>query len=107
MAPSRLPRHSRLRVGGSPHGCGITEASQFEVPLGEYESWIAANGIEVLFLDQNYQFEELTTLRRNGTRIVGRFVWEHFAAEHVDGALEAYDLIYSMTRAEQAPTSSP
>ncbi len=80
---------------------GITEASAFEVPLAEYEAWIADNGIEVLFCDQNYQFDELATLRRGGTRIVGRFVWEHFAAEHVTGAQEAYDLIYSMTRAEQ------
>jgi glycosyltransferase involved in cell wall biosynthesis len=80
---------------------GITEASNFEVPLGEYESWISDNGIEAVFCDQNYQFEELATLRRNGTRVVGRFVWEHFTGEHVDGALEAYDLIYSMTLAEQ------
>jgi glycosyltransferase involved in cell wall biosynthesis len=80
---------------------GITEASGFEVPLAEYERWVADNAIEVLLCDQNYQFAELAALRREGTRIVGRFVWEHFAEEHVAGALEAYDLVYSMTRAEQ------
>jgi 1,2-diacylglycerol 3-alpha-glucosyltransferase len=29
-------------------------------------------------------------------------VWEHFSSEHVDGAREAYDVVYSLTRAEQA-----
>jgi 1,2-diacylglycerol 3-alpha-glucosyltransferase len=33
--------------------------------------------------------------------VAGRFVWEHFAEDHLAGALDAYDLIYSMTRAEQ------
>lgn len=80
---------------------GITEASAFEVPLREYEAWVETSGVEVVFCDQNYQLEELAALRRSGIRTVGRFVWEHFAEEHVPGALEAYDLIYSMTRAEQ------
>jgi 1,2-diacylglycerol 3-alpha-glucosyltransferase len=80
---------------------GITEASAFEVPLAEYERWVADNSIDAVFCDQNYQFTELAALRRAGTRIAGRFVWEHFAEQHVRGALEAYDLVYSMTRAEQ------
>jgi 1,2-diacylglycerol 3-alpha-glucosyltransferase len=80
---------------------GITEASAFEVPLAEYEAWIDANAIEAVFCDQNYQFDELAALRRRGVRVAGRFVWEHFAEEHVAGAREGYDLVYSMTRAEQ------
>jgi glycosyltransferase involved in cell wall biosynthesis len=80
---------------------GITEASAFEVPLVEYEEWVEANGIEALFCDQNYQFAALAALRRRGVRVAGRFVWEHFAQQHVAGAREAYDLVYSMTRAEQ------
>jgi 1,2-diacylglycerol 3-alpha-glucosyltransferase len=80
---------------------GITEASAFEVPLAEYEGWVEANGIEAVFCDQNYQFAELSALRRQGIRVAGRFVWEHFAEQHVAGALEAYDLIYSMTLAER------
>jgi 1,2-diacylglycerol 3-alpha-glucosyltransferase len=79
----------------------ITEASAFDVPLAEYERWVADNSIEAVFCDQNYQFAELAALRRNGLRLAGRFVWEHFTHEHVPGALEAYDLIYAMTRAEQ------
>ncbi|MGH2962644.1 MAG: glycosyltransferase family 4 protein [Solirubrobacterales bacterium] len=79
----------------------ITEASAFEVPLAEYERWIAENSIEAIFCDQNYQFSELATLRREGMKVAGRFVWEHFARQHVEGARQAYDLVYSMTRAEQ------
>jgi 1,2-diacylglycerol 3-alpha-glucosyltransferase len=80
----------------------VTEASAFDVPAAEYESWVTDNGIEVIFCDQNYQFAELAALRRRGVRTVGRFVWEHFAFEHVAGAREAFDVVYSLTRAEQA-----
>ena len=34
-------------------------------------------------------------------RTIGRFVWEHFTAEHVAGAREAFDVVYSLTHAEQ------
>jgi 1,2-diacylglycerol 3-alpha-glucosyltransferase len=80
----------------------VTEASAYDVPASEYEHWIAANQIEAILCDQNYQFAELASLRRRGVRTIGRFVWEHFAAEHVDAAREAFDVVYSLTRAEQA-----
>jgi 1,2-diacylglycerol 3-alpha-glucosyltransferase len=79
----------------------VTEASDYEVPAGEYEQWADANGIEAVFCDQNYQFGELTRLRRRGVRTIGRFVWEHFSPQHVGEALEAYDVVYSFTRCEQ------
>ena len=81
---------------------GVTEASSYEIPAGEYDAWVEANGIEVLFCDQNYQFDEVRTLRERGVRTVGRFVWEHFSPEHVEDAMAAYETIYSFTRAEQA-----
>ena len=34
-------------------------------------------------------------------RTIGRFVWEHFSAEHVDPASAAFDRIYSLTACEQ------
>jgi glycosyltransferase involved in cell wall biosynthesis len=79
----------------------VTEASAHEVPLGEYLAWVEANAIEAVLCDQNYQFAELAELRRRGVRMIGRFVWEHFAPEHVAGAREAFDVVYSFTRAEQ------
>ena len=81
---------------------GVTEGSSYDIPAAEYEEWVAANGIEVVFCDQNYQFDEIGRLREGGVRTVGRFVWEHFSPEHVEGALAAYDVVYSFTRAEQA-----
>ena len=36
---------------------GVTEASEYDVPLGEYERWVADNGIEAILCDQNYQFD--------------------------------------------------
>jgi 1,2-diacylglycerol 3-alpha-glucosyltransferase len=81
---------------------GITEAAGFEVTADEYERWVEENGIEAILCDQNYQFAEIASLRARGVRTIGRFVWEHFAAEHVAGAKEAYDVVYSLTRAEQA-----
>jgi 1,2-diacylglycerol 3-alpha-glucosyltransferase len=81
---------------------GVTQAAAFEVTSDEYERWVDANEIEVVFCDQNYQFDEIGRLRERGVRTVGRFVWEHFAPEHVEGAQSAYDVVYSFTRAEQA-----
>jgi glycosyltransferase involved in cell wall biosynthesis len=80
---------------------GITEASAYDIPLDEYRSWVAAEGLDAVFCDQNYQFAELATLRREGVHTVGRFVWEHFAEEHVTGAQEAFEVVYSFTHAEQ------
>jgi 1,2-diacylglycerol 3-alpha-glucosyltransferase len=80
---------------------GVTEASAYDVSRDEYERWVSENGIETVFCDQNYQFDELASLRSLGVRTIGRFVWEHFTADHVEGAREAYDLVYSLTRAEQ------
>jgi 1,2-diacylglycerol 3-alpha-glucosyltransferase len=80
---------------------GVTEATAFEVPGLEYERWAEENGIEAAFFDNHYQFDEIALLRRRGVRTVGRFVWEHFAPEHVDPAKDALDVIYSLTRAER------
>jgi 1,2-diacylglycerol 3-alpha-glucosyltransferase len=81
---------------------GVTEASAYDVAGDEYLRWVETNGIEAILCDQNYQFAELAELRRRGVRTIGRFVWEHFTAEHVAGAREAFDVVYSLTRAEQA-----
>jgi 1,2-diacylglycerol 3-alpha-glucosyltransferase len=80
---------------------GVTEVAEAEVPLAEFERWVDANGIELLFVDNSYQFEELTALRRRGVRTIGRFVWEHFEPQHVEPARAAFDVIYSLTRCEQ------
>ena len=80
----------------------VTESAAYEITAEEYERWVADNGIEAILCDQNYQFEEIARLRENGVRTIGRFVWEHFAKEHVDGAKGAFDVIYSFTKAEQA-----
>lgn len=79
---------------------GVTEASEFEPPLEEYLRWVRANRIETILCDQNYQFAEIAALREHGVRTIGRFVWEHFTAEHLPDAIRAYETIYSMTRAE-------
>ena len=79
----------------------VTESGAYEITADEYRRWVAENGIEVILCDQNYQFEELAELRGEGVRTIGRFVWEHFTAEHVAGAREAFDVVYSLTKAEQ------
>lgn len=81
---------------------GVTEASGWEVPLAEYESWIADNGIEVVHWDNCYQHAEIAELRRSGIRTIGRFVWEMFSPADAEPARAAYDVLYSMTRCEQA-----
>jgi 1,2-diacylglycerol 3-alpha-glucosyltransferase len=80
---------------------GVTAASEHEIPLGEYEEWARANGIEAILCDENYQFGQIRSLREQGIRTIGRFVWEYFAPEHVEGARDAYETIYSLTRCER------
>ena len=88
----------RSGVWQQPH---VTEASSYEIPLREYQSWAEANSLDVAFFDQNYQFEEIATLRRMGVKTLGRFVWESFAPTDAEPALRAFDLIYSLTECEQ------
>lgn len=80
---------------------GVTEASDWEVPYEEYESWIEANSIEIVHWDNCYQHDEIRRLREAGVRTVGRFVWEMFGPEDAEPARAAYDVLYSMTRCEQ------
>ncbi len=80
---------------------GITAASAHQVPLAEYERWARANRLEAILCDENYQFDEIRSLRRAGIRTIGRFVWEYFAPEHVEAAGAAYETIYSLTHCER------
>jgi 1,2-diacylglycerol 3-alpha-glucosyltransferase len=96
--PRTQERRDDDRIWDQP---GITEVPESDVPLGEYERWVDENEIEVVLCDNLYQFDELASLRRRGVRTMGRFVWEHFAEEHAGAAAEAFEVIYSLTRAEQ------
>lgn len=80
---------------------GVTEASAHDVPLAEYGDWARATSLEAILFDENYQFDAVRSLRSAGITTIGRFVWEYFAAEHVEPAREAYETIYSLTRAER------
>ncbi len=80
---------------------GVTEASHYDIPRREYEDWAAENGLDAVFFDQNYQWEEIAGLRRQGVRTLGRFVWEAFAPSDVPAAHAAYDVVYSLTACEQ------
>jgi glycosyltransferase involved in cell wall biosynthesis len=80
---------------------GVTHSEEADIPVEEYRDWVSANGIEVVLTDQNDQFEEIGALRADGVRTIGRFVWESFAPEDAEPAKAAYDVIYSLTKAEQ------
>jgi len=80
---------------------GVTQGSEHEMPVAEYEEWARANSLELILFDENYQWDAVGSLRESGIRTVGRFVWEYFAAEHVEPAKRAYDVVYSMHRGEQ------
>lgn len=80
----------------------LTVASRFEIPVEEYVNWVEQSGVDILFCDMNFQFEELQKVRRMGVKVIGRFVWERFGPQHVEPVQAAYDVVYSLTRAEQA-----
>lgn len=79
---------------------GVTRGSDYLIPPDQYLSWASTNELETVLFDQNYQFAEIAKLRASGVRTIGRFVWEHFAAEHVEEATSAFEAIYSMTACE-------
>jgi 1,2-diacylglycerol 3-alpha-glucosyltransferase len=81
---------------------GVTEASDWEVPYEEYARWIEDHSIDVVHWDNCYQHDEIRRLRESGVKTVGRFVWEMFSPEDAEPADAAYDVLYSMTRCEQA-----
>jgi 1,2-diacylglycerol 3-alpha-glucosyltransferase len=80
---------------------GVTHSGEADIPESTYLAWARENALDVVLCDQNDQFDEVGALRRAGVRTIGRFVWESFAPEDVDPAREAYDVIYSLTRAER------
>jgi len=80
---------------------GVTPASDFFISADELVGWAREAGIEACFFDQNYEFDAIGQLRAAGVRTIGRFVWERFSAEHVEPTRRAYDLVYSLTHAEQ------
>ena len=80
---------------------GVTEASHYLIPVEEMERWAREHELEAVLFDQNYQFDEIARLREMGVRTYGRFVWEQFSPEHVEGAKRAFDVVYSMTACER------
>jgi 1,2-diacylglycerol 3-alpha-glucosyltransferase len=80
---------------------GVTGASSHDVAASEYEEWARAASLDAILFDENYQFDEVRSLRSSGIRTIGRFVWEYFAQQHVGPARDAYDTVYSLTLAER------
>jgi 1,2-diacylglycerol 3-alpha-glucosyltransferase len=79
----------------------LTHTGEADIPEATYLRWADENRLDAVLCDQNDQFDEIAALRRDGVRTIGRFVWESFAPDDAGPAREAYDLIYSLTRAEQ------
>jgi 1,2-diacylglycerol 3-alpha-glucosyltransferase len=80
---------------------GVTVASNYKIPQDEMLAWGEENSLDVALFDQNYQFEDIGVLREAGVRTYGRFVWEHFGAEHVEPARGAFTAVYSVTACER------
>ena len=99
--PGKGPREQVDRGDPVWDQAGLTQASEADVPMDEYQRWADEHGLDAVLCENYYQFAEIASLRKRGMRTIGRFVWEHFAPEHVEGAGEAYDVVYSFTRAEQ------
>lgn len=80
---------------------GVTAASHYLMPYEEMERWAREHELDAVLFDQNYQFEEIGRLREMGVRTYGRFVWEQFSPEHVEGAKRAFDTVYSVIECER------
>jgi glycosyltransferase involved in cell wall biosynthesis len=80
---------------------GVTHTGEADPSVEAYRSWASDNALDAVLNDQNDQFDEIAALRADGVRTIGRFVWESFAPEDAEPAKAAYDVIYSLTKAEQ------
>jgi glycosyltransferase involved in cell wall biosynthesis len=83
------------------HQQDVTHASSYQIPAREYLEWAETAELDVVMVDQNYQFEGLDQLRRAGVRVIGRYVWESITPEQVLQAAMTLDVIYAFTHAEQ------
>lgn len=79
----------------------VTHGSSYDMHTEEYLRWVDETGVEVVFFDQNLQFDAINAIREKGVLTVGRFVWESFGPQNVREALSAFDCIYSLTKCEQ------
>src|SRR5262245_22165603 len=72
----------------------VTQGSSNLMRVDEYLRWAGDNGLDAVFFDQNYQFNEIAAMRATGVTTIGRFVWESFAPKHVPESRGAFDVIY-------------
>jgi len=79
----------------------ITVGKAYRPYEGEYLSWAETNKLDVVFFDQNYEFDQIRALRDSGIRTIGRFVWESFGSEHADSAYKSFSSVYSLTITEK------
>jgi len=79
----------------------VTDASQYRIPADELVRWGLDNELDLALFDQNYELDAIAALREAGIATAGRFVWEHFSAEHVEPAKRALEVVYSLTACEQ------
>jgi glycosyltransferase involved in cell wall biosynthesis len=88
--------------GGPPWDApGITFAASHLLSHRDYGDWVDANSIEVVFCFMNRQISRIRRLRKRGVKTIGYFVWERAKPSLVEEAKDAYDVIYSLHRAEQ------
>lgn len=79
----------------------VQVADRRDIAVEEYVSWARDRSLDVVFCFQNYQFEELAALRREGVKVVGTFMRESFGKEQVDGARAGFDRVYALTRSDE------
>lgn len=61
----------------------------------EYVSWAERNDLEIVFLFQNYAFEEIERLKKSGIKTVGCFMRESLKQDHVEKVNKSYTAIYA------------
>lgn len=96
----------RAEMQGTNQGDWVGEnitigSRRYNMPIKTYTDWAKKNELDACFFDQNYQFKAIQAIRASGVKTIGRFVWEQFGEEHVAPANKAFDIIYSLTKAEQ------
>lgn len=77
----------------------LTTTPRYEIDPKFFAEWVGSNRLEVVFFNEEQQFELLREARRAGAKTIGYYVWELFDPSWTAACNSLYDAILAQTQA--------
>jgi len=71
----------------------LTRYPEYKIPFETLSPWIDKRALDVVFFNEEYDFDLVRSIKQKGIRTIGVFWWELFDPQWVDLCNEVYDLI--------------